>query len=166
MSLKYIAENGKGGKMLNKVVICGVDTSTLPKITKEESRELLLKIKSGDQNAKNKFITANVRLVLSIIKRFPNAKVSKDDMFQAGCVGLIKATDNFDLSVGVLFSTYAVPMILGEVKRLLRTNNSLRVSRSIRDTAYLALKTRGELEKKDILATPEVIANTLGIAEK
>lgn len=152
--------------MLNKVVICGVDTSTLPKITKEESRELLLKIKSGDQNAKNKFITANVRLVLSIIKRFPNAKVSKDDMFQAGCVGLIKATDNFDLSVGVLFSTYAVPMILGEVKRLLRTNNSLRVSRSIRDTAYLALKTRGELEKKDILATPEVIANTLGIAEK
>ena len=152
--------------MLNKVVICGVDTSTLPKITKEESRELLLKIKSGDQNAKNKFITANVRLVLSIIKRFHNAKVSKDDMFQAGCVGLIKATDNFDLSVGVLFSTYAVPMILGEVKRLLRTNNSLRVSRSIRDTAYLALKTRGELEKKDILATPEVIANTLGIAEK
>ena len=152
--------------MLNKVVICGVDTSTLPKITKEESRELLLKIKSGDQNAKNKFITANVRLVLSIIKRFPNAKVSKDDMFQAGCVGLIKATDNFDLSVGVLFSTYAVPMILGEVKRLLRTNNSLRVSRSIRDTAHLALKTRGELEKKDIFATPEVIANTLGIAEK
>lgn len=152
--------------MLNKVVICGVDTSTLPKITNEESKELLLQIKAGDKDAKRKFITANIRLVLSIIKRFPNAKVSKDDMFQAGCVGLIKATDNFDLSVGVMFSTYAVPMILGEIKRLLRTNNSLRVSRSIRDTAYLALKARGELEKKDIVATPEVIANALGIAEK
>ncbi len=95
----------------NKVVICGVDTSTLPRIKKEESIELLKKISNGDALAKEKFVTANVRLVLSIIKRFPNAKVSRDDMFQAGCIGLIKAVDNFDLSVGVTFSTYAVPMM-------------------------------------------------------
>ena len=151
---------------MNKVVICGVDTSTLPKITKEESENLLFKIKQGDESAKSKFILANIRLVLSIIKRFPNAKVSKDDMFQAGTIGLIKATDNFDTKFGVMFSTYAVPMILGEIKRLLRTNNSLRVSRSIRDTAYQVLKTRGELEKKDLIATPEVIAKELNIAEK
>ena len=151
---------------MNKVVICGFDTSTLPKITKEESERLLLEIKNGNEEAKKTFIMANVRLVLSIIKRFPNAKVSLDDMFQAGMIGLIKATDNFDTKFNVMFSTYAVPMILGEIKRLLRTNNSLRVSRSIRDTAYQVLKTRGELEKKDVLATPSVIAESLGIAEK
>lgn len=151
--------------MLQKVVICGVDTSTLPRLSKTESEELLLKIKRGDAQAKQRFITANVRLVLSIIKRFPGAKVSKDDMFQAGCIGLIKATDNFDLSVGVTFSTYAVPMVLGEIKRILRTNNSLRVSRSIRDTAYQVLKTRGELEKEDVEATPSNIAKRLSIAE-
>ena len=144
----------------NKVVICGVDTSTLPRIKKEESLELLQKIKKGDEIAKQKFITANVRLVLSIIKRFPTAKVSRDDMFQAGCIGLIKAVDNFDLSVGVTFSTYAVPMILGEIKRTLRTSNSLRVSRSIRDTAYQVLKRRSELEKVDDFVTPSKIANS------
>ncbi len=152
--------------MANKVVICGVDTSKLPRITKEESEELLILIKEGNAEAKRKFIMANIRLVLSIIKRFPNAKVSLDDMFQAGVIGLIKATDNFDLKFGVMFSTYAVPMILGEIKRLLRTNNSLRVSRSIRDTAYQVLKTRGELEKKDIIATPDVIAKELNILEE
>ncbi|MBO5926637.1 MAG: sigma-70 family RNA polymerase sigma factor [Clostridia bacterium] len=152
--------------MINKVVICGVDTSTLPRITKEESERLLHEIKSGSETAKRKFIMANVRLVLSIIKRFPSAKVSIDDMFQAGCIGLIKATDNFDLKFGVMFSTYAVPMILGEIKRLIRTNNSLRVSRSIRDTAYKVLKARGELEKKDILATPLAIANELNLLEQ
>ena len=109
---------------------------------------------------------ANIRLVLSIIRRFPNAKVSMDDLFQAGVIGLIKATDNFDLKFGVMFSTYAVPMILGEIKRLIRTNNSLRVSRSIRDTAYQVLKTRGELEKRDIVATPDVIAKELNILER
>ncbi len=149
----------------NKVVICGVDTSTLPRIKKEESIELLTKISKGDQIAKEKFITSNVRLVLSIIKRFPSAKVSRDDMFQAGCIGLIKAVDNFDLSVGVTFSTYAVPMIIGEIKRILRTANSLRVSRSIRDTAYQVLKTRGELERQDEVATPSKIAERLSIAE-
>ena len=150
---------------MNKVFICGVDTSTLPRINKEESYALLEKIAKKDEDAKQYFITCNMRLVLSIIKRFNNAKVNEDDMFQAGIIGLIKAIDNFDLSVGVMFSTYAVPMILGEIKRLLRTNNSLRVSRYIRDTAYQVLKTRSELEKKDIVATPNVIAENLGIAE-
>jgi RNA polymerase sporulation-specific sigma factor len=152
--------------MVNKVVICGVDTSKLPRISSEESKELLLEIKKGNEEAKNKFIMANIRLVLSIIKRFPNAKVSIDDLFQAGTIGLIKATSNFDLKFNVMFSTYAVPMILGEIKRVIRTNNSLRVSRSIRDTAYQVLKTRGELEKKDIIATPDLIAKELNILEK
>ena len=151
---------------MNKVEICGVNTATLPKISKEESENLLLQIKQGNESAKEKFITSNIRLVLSIIKRFTSAKISEDDMFQAGCIGLIKATDNFDLKYGVMFSTYAVPMILGEIKRLLRTSNSLRVSRSIRDTAYQVLKTRGELEKKDVIATPEIIAKELNIAER
>ena len=154
------------GGYMNKVEICGVNTATLPKISKEESESLLKQIKEGSESAKERFITSNIRLVLSIIKRFPTAKVSEDDMFQAGCIGLIKATENFDLKYGVMFSTYAVPMILGEIKRLLRTNNSLRVSRSIRDTAYQVLKTRGELEKTDIIATPEVIAKHLNIAER
>lgn len=152
--------------MTNKVVICGVDTSKLPRLTNEESKALLLEIKNGNNEAKSKFIMANIRLVLSIIRRFPNAKVSMDDLFQAGVIGLIKATDNFDLKFGVMFSTYAVPMILGEIKRLIRTNNSLRVSRSIRDTAYQVLKTRGELEKRDIVATPDVIAKELNILER
>lgn len=151
--------------MLQKVNVCGVDTSKLPRLKRAESEELLRRIKKGDASAKNLFITANMRLVLSIIKRFPSAKVSVDDMFQSGCIGLIKATDNFDLSVGVTFSTYAVPMILGEIKRLIRSNNSMRVSRSIRDTAYKVLKTRGELEKKDDEVTPFKIAEKLDIAE-
>lgn len=149
-----------------KVVICGMDTALLPRINKSEAESLLIKIAEGDELSKRKFVTANIRLVLSIVKRFPSAKISKDDMFQAGCIGLIKAVDNFDPSFGVTFSTYAVPMILGEIKRIIRTNNSLRISRSIRDTAYQVLKTRGELEKKDIVATPSAIASALDIAEK
>ncbi len=151
--------------MLQKVNVCGVDTSKLPRLKRAESEELLRRIKKGDAGAKNLFITANMRLVLSIIKRFPSAKVGVDDMFQSGCIGLIKATDNFDLSVGVTFSTYAVPLILGEIKRLIRSNNSMRVSRSIRDTAYKVLKTRGELEKKDDEVTSFKIAEKLDIAE-
>ncbi len=150
---------------MNKVIICGVDTSSLPKLTQEESLLLLNQIKNGDENAKNKFIISNVRLVLSIIKRFSNSKVSYDDMFQAGCVGLIKATDNFDLKYGVMFSTYAVPLILGEVKRVLRGNSGIRVSRSIRDTAYNVLKTRSELEKQEDKVTSSLIAEKLNIAE-
>ena len=144
--------------MQEKVTICGMDTAALPKLNSLEQKELLSLVKKGDKSAKERFVTANVRLVLSIIKRFPSVKVSKDDMFQAGTIGLIKAVDNFDQSFGVTFSTYAVPMILGEIKRIIRTNNSLRISRSIRDTAYQVLKARGELERKDILATPENIA--------
>ena len=151
--------------MINKVVICGVDTSSLPKLSKEESLALLEKIKGGDKNAKNKFITANIRLVLSIIKRFPNTKISYDDMFQAGCVGLIKATQNFDLSFNVMFSTYAVPLIIGEIKRLIRGSNGVRVSRSIRDTAYNVLKTRSELEKTSDRVTSEMIADKLNVLE-
>ena len=151
--------------MINKVVICGVDTSSLPKLSKEESLALLEKIKGGDKNAKTKFITANIRLVLSIIKRFPNTKISYDDMFQAGCVGLIKATQNFDLSFNVMFSTYAVPLIIGEIKRLIRGSNGVRVSRSIRDTAYNVLKTRSELEKTSDRVTSEMIADKLNVLE-
>lgn len=132
--------------MSSKVVICGVNTSQLPVLTEEKSRELLSRIQLGDKSAREEFIVCNMRLVLSVIKRFWAKKPSGDDVFQAGVIGLIKAIDNFDCSFGVKFSTYAVPMIIGEIKRFLRDGNSLRVARSIRDTAYLALKTRGELE--------------------
>ena len=150
--------------MSNKVVICGVNTATLPKLSEKETLELLKRAKSGDENAREEFIVANMRLVLSIIKRFWTKNKSSDDVFQAGCIGLIKAIDNFDLSVGVKFSTYAVPMIIGEIKRLLRDGNSMRISRSIRDTAYQVLKTRGELEKQDKDASLENIASTMNVA--
>ena len=130
---------------LNKVEICGLDTSKLPKITQSESRELLSRIKAGDNAAREEFIGANLRLVLSIIQRFSGRGEQMDDLFQVGCIGLIKAIDNFDINLQVRFSTYAVPMIIGELRRYLRDNTALRVSRSIRDTAYKALKKRTEL---------------------
>ena len=130
---------------LNKVEICGLDTSKLPKITQSESRELLGRIKAGDTAAREEFIGANLRLVLSIIQRFSGRGEQMDDLFQVGCIGLIKAIDNFDINLQVRFSTYAVPMIIGELRRYLRDNTALRVSRSIRDTAYKALKKRTEL---------------------
>ena len=126
--------------MLNKVQICGVNTSNLPILSKEEKEELFIKIKKGDEEARQKFIYGNLRLVLSIIQRFHGRGESADDLFQVGCVGLIKAIDNFDLNQNVQFSTYAVPMIAGEIKRYLRDNNSIRVSRSIRDLAYKVLQ--------------------------
>jgi len=144
--------------MSNKVVICGVDTSTLPKISESASNELLRKIAEGDRESREQFIVANMRLVLSVIRRFWSSKPCGDDIFQAGMIGLIKSIDNFDLSVGVKFSTYAVPMIIGEIKRFLRDGNSLKIARSIRDTAYQVLKTRSELEKKDEEASLERIA--------
>lgn len=150
--------------MNNKVVICGINTATLPRMSDEKSFELLAKIKQGSSRAREEFIVGNMRLVLSVIKRFRIKNFSSDDVFQAGCIGLIKAIDNFDLSFGVKFSTYAVPMIIGEVKRLLRDGNSMRVSRSIRDTAYLALKTRGEMEKRDEEVTLEKIATNMNVA--
>ena len=150
--------------MSSKVVICGINTANLPKLSEEESLALLRRAKADDQNAREEFIVANMRLVLSIIKRFWAKNKSPDDVFQAGCIGLIKAMDNFDLSVGVKFSTYAVPMIIGEIKRLLRDANSMRVSRSIRDTAYQVLKTRGDIEKRDEEATLEKIASEMNVA--
>ena len=132
----------------NKVEICGVNTGTLPLLNKEEKEELLIKIKEGDLEAREKFIKGNLRLVLSVIQRFQNRGEKADDLFQIGCVGLIKAIDNFDLSQNVQFSTYAVPMIIGEIRRYLRDNNSIRVSRSIRDLAYKALQVKEKLTKE------------------
>ncbi|MDE7083041.1 MAG: sigma-70 family RNA polymerase sigma factor [Clostridia bacterium] len=150
--------------MLQKVVICGVDTSGLPVLSAKEQEELMIKLKAGDETAREKFIVGNMRLVLSLVRRFWAKKANADDVFQAGCVGLIKAIDNFDLSVGVKFSTYAVPMILGEIKRYLRDGNSLRVSRSIRDTAYQILKVREKLEVDDEDVTYDKIASEMNIA--
>lgn len=151
---------------MQKVEICGVDTSGLPKLTTKESEELMLRLKAGDKQARDKFIVGNMRLVLSLVKRFRIKNLGADDVFQAGCVGLIKAIDGFDVSVGVKFSTYAVPMIVGEIKRYLRDGNSLRVSRSIRDMAYRVLKAREEIESRDEEATIEKIAQELQVAQR
>lgn len=152
--------------MINKSVeICGINTSELPKINGSECEKLICEMKKGSKKAKDKLILANMRLVLSVIKKFNVQSVSKDDLFQAGVIGLIKAADNFDVSVGVKFSTYAVPMIIGEVKRHLRTRNSMRIPRSIRDTAYKILKVRNEIEKEYESATTEEIARRLEIKE-
>lgn len=131
--------------MINKVEICGVNTSKLPTLTKEEKNELFQKIKAGDKKARQQFVEGNLRLVLSVIQRFSNRGENADDLFQVGCIGLIKAIDNFDLSQNVQFSTYAVPMIIGEIRRYLRDNNSIRVSRSLKDTAYKALQVKERL---------------------
>ena len=150
--------------MLNKVEICGVNTSKLPLLTKEEKMELFRKIKQGDYEARQKFINGNLRLVLSVIQRFYGRGENADDLFQVGCVGLIKAIDNFDLNQGVQFSTYAVPMIIGEVKRYLRDNNSIRVSRSIRDLAYKAMQVKEKyIREKGMEPSIEVIAKELGV---
>lgn len=130
---------------MNKVEICGVNTSKLPVLNAKEKEELFEKIKQGDKNAREKFITGNLRLVLSIIGRFTSRGENPDDLFQVGCIGLIKALDNFDTEQGVQFSTYAVPMIIGEIRRYLRDYNSIRVSRSVRDTAYRALQIKEKL---------------------
>ena len=150
--------------MLSKVVICGVDTSGLPKLSHKEQDELMRRLKAGDEKAREQFIVGNMRLVLSLVRRFWSKSANADDVFQAGCVGLIKAIDNFDLSVGVKFSTYAVPLIIGEIKRYLRDGNSLRVSRSIRDTAYKILKVREQLETEDDNVTYDKIAEKMNIA--
>ncbi len=128
--------------MMNKVEICGVNTSKLPILSEEEKKELFEKIQNGDMEARQKFIYGNLRLVLSILQRFHHRGENADDLFQIGCIGLIKALDNFDTSHDVKFSTYAVPMIIGEIRRYLRDNNPIRVSRSIRDTAYRALSVK------------------------
>lgn len=131
--------------MTSKVEICGVNTSNLPILSEKEKQELFIKIKQGDNTARQEFIYGNLRLVLSILRRFNNRGENIDDLFQIGCIGLIKALDNFDTSHEVKFSTYAVPMIIGEIRRYLRDNNAIRVSRSMRDTAYKALAVKERL---------------------
>ena len=151
----------------NKVEICGVNTSKLPLLSKKEKEELFVKIKAGDEEAREKFINGNLRLVLSVIQRFQNRGEKADDLFQIGCVGLIKAIDNFDLSQNVQFSTYAVPMIIGEIRRYLRDNNSIRVSRSIRDLAYKALQVKEKLTKDtEKEPTIEQIAKVLEVEKE
>lgn len=131
--------------MINKVEICGVNTSTLPVLKEKELRQLLLSMKDGNSESRKTIIMGNLRLVLSVIQKFNNRGESADDLFQIGCMGLIKSIDNFDLAHNVKFSTYAVPMIIGELRRYLRDNNSIRVSRSLRDIAYKALQVRDKL---------------------
>ena len=150
-----------------KVEICGVNTSKLPLLTNEEKTDLFRRIQNGDTDARETYIKGNLRLVLSVIQRFSGSSENLDDLFQIGCIGLIKAIDNFDLSQNVKFSTYAVPMILGEVRRYLRDNNSIRVSRSLRDTAYKALSAREMLTKRN-LREPTImeIADEVGISKE
>lgn len=131
--------------LINKVEICGVNTSKLPVLKNEEMKSLFKAMQAGDTEAREKLIQGNLRLVLSVIQRFSNRGEYVDDLFQVGCIGLIKAIDNFDLSQNVRFSTYAVPMIIGEIRRYLRDNNAVRVSRSLRDIAYKALQVREKL---------------------
>ena len=147
----------------NKVEICGVNTSDLKVLTDEEKHALLLRARSGDENARQELISGNLRLVLSIIQCFTNRKENMDDLFQVGCIGLVKAVDNFNVEMDVKFSTYAVPMIIGEIRRYLRDNNAIRISRSVRDLAYRAMQVREELIAcKESEPTVDEIAARLG----
>jgi len=151
----------------SKVEICGVNTSKLPVLKGEEKRALFELIQEGDEEAREKYIFGNLRLVLSIIQRFNNRGEYVDDIFQVGCIGLIKAIDNFDTSHGVQFSTYAVPMIIGEIRRYLRDNNTIRVSRSLRDTAYRALSIKEKLTAKNAKEPAiEDIAKEMGLPKE
>ena len=148
----------------NKVVLCGVNTSKLKVLTEEEKKALLLRIQKGDTQARQEMICGNLRLVLSIIQRFSGRRENMDDLFQVGCIGLVKAVDHFDPSREVMFSTYAVPMILGEVRRFLRDSATVRISRSTRDLAYKALQMREQLSVENQREpTPEELAPRLGV---
>ena len=152
---------------LNKVEICGVDTSKLPILKEEEKKALFERIKAGDKEAKEEYIKGNLRLVLSVIRRFSNSNENADDLFQIGCVGLIKAINNFNTELDVKFSTYAVPMIIGEIRRYMRDNNSIRVSRSLRDTAYKAIYAKENYVKRNLKEpTMEEIAEEIGIEKE
>ncbi len=152
---------------LNKVEICGVDTSKLPILKEEEKKELFEQIKAGNQEAKEKYIKGNLRLVLSVIRRFSNSNENVDDLFQIGCVGLIKAINNFNTELDVKFSTYAVPMIIGEIKRYMRDNSTIRVSRSLRDTAYKAIYAKENYLKKNLREpTLQELAGEIGIPKE
>lgn len=153
--------------MSSKVEICGLDTNKLPKLKNSEMEILMKKLKEGDNEARELFINANLRLVLSVVHRFSMRKESPDDLFQVGTIGLIKAINNFDTSLNVRFSTYAVPMIIGEIRRFLRDNNAVRVSRSIRDTAYKILQSREKLTKQNrVEPSIQEIAVDLGLKVK
>ena len=153
--------------MINKVEICGVNTSKLPVLTNDEKLALFERIKKGDKSARDEFINGNLRLVLSVIQKFSSRGENADDLFQVGCIGLMKSVDNFDLSQNVKFSTYAVPMIIGEIRRYLRDNNSIRVSRSLRDTAYKALGAKERLmAKNETEPTIDEIAKELGMEKE
>ena len=155
------------GVVINKVEICGVNTSKLPVLSEKEKKELFARIKKGDMEAREKFVEGNLRLVLSVIQRFGNRNENPDDLFQVGTIGLIKSIDNFDLSQNVKFSTYAVPMIIGEIRRYLRDNNSIRVSRSLRDIAYKALMAKEKiLREQGRDATIEEIAKETDIKKE
>lgn len=149
----------------NKVIICGVDTSKLPVLKEKEKEKLLKEVKNGNKTAREELINGNLRLVLSVIQRFTGRGENLDDLFQVGCIGLIKSIDNFDITQNVRFSTYAVPMIIGEIRRYLRDNNAVRVSRSIKDTAYRAMQVKERL-MAELQEEPTVseIAKELGIS--
>ncbi len=150
--------------MGHKVVICGINTSELPTLKAKELYDMLIKVKSGDEDARQRFIFCNMKLVLSVVQRFSNRKENADDLFQVGCVGLIKAIDNFNVQLGVKFSTYAVPMIIGEIRRFIRDNSVVRVSRNLRDIAYRALKVRQAMnETSQIEPTLDEIAERLNL---
>lgn len=150
-----------------KVEICGVNTATLPLLKDDEKEELFKRIQEGDKEARDLYIKGNLRLVLSVIQRFSNSNENVDDLFQIGCIGLIKAINNFDVTQQVKFSTYAVPMIIGEIKRYLRDNNSIRVSRSLRDTAYKAIYAKESLTRKNQKEpTITEIASEIGIGKE
>ncbi len=153
--------------MANKVEICGVNTAKLPVLSNEEKMDLFEKIKKGDKEARETFIGGNLRLVLSVIQRFNNRGENLDDLFQIGCIGLIKAIDNFDTSHNVKFSTYAVPMIIGEIRRYLRDNNQIRVSRSMRDIAYKTLKAKEKYISTNAKEpTIDELATLLGLSKE
>ena len=153
--------------MVNKVELCGVNTSKLPLLKEEEKAELFERIKAGDEEAREQYIKGNLRLVLSVIKRFEGSSENADDLFQIGCVGLMKAVDHFDPSRLVKFSTYAVPMIIGEIRRYLRDNSPMRVSRSLRDTAYKAIYAKeGYIRKYMKEPTVQEIADEIGISKE
>ena len=150
-----------------KVEICGVNTSKLPLLKAEEKEALFQQIEAGDSKARETYIEGNLRLVLSVIKRFASSNENVDDLFQIGCIGLIKAIDNFDTSLKVKFSTYAVPMIIGEIRRFLRDNSTMRVSRSLKDTAYKAIYAKENLTRKNVKEPSiEEIAAEIGIAKE
>ena len=152
---------------LNKVEICGVNTAKLPLLNDEEKDALFARIKEGDETAKEEYIKGNLRLVLSVIKRFGSTNENPDDLFQIGCIGLIKAINNFNPELEVKFSTYAVPMIIGEIRRYMRDNNSIRVSRSLRDTAYKAIYAKENYMKRNMKEpTVQEIADEIGISKE